>query len=149
MDEYPTPDYIENHEAVLRAFGYWPSFHDAPLHGIRLYTKPVVTIEASVEVFEISSDVDVHGFFRRVNIHTVEFRFSDVQDFEGNFFNVPNTFIEVVFSSPSEFQAKGRFMVRATSVMGGVCYANFSASHGEVISVKPKPSLTEITPPSP
>jgi hypothetical protein len=36
MESY---ELIKNHESLLEAFGYWPSFHDAEIHSLILNRK--------------------------------------------------------------------------------------------------------------
>jgi hypothetical protein len=52
-----TPSYLRNNEAVVEAFGYWPSFQDAPVLAFRF------TQEAGGEVeMTLHGSVRSHGF---------------------------------------------------------------------------------------
>jgi hypothetical protein len=137
VDRYPTPTYLRNHEAALTAFGYWPSFHDSPLQWVELWSPPDGIIEMVIHTGEMTPKPNERGYYSWVKNHLVAFRFTDVRDLEFHHFNIPNTLIEMTFSSPSEFQTSGRFLVYPISVMGGDCFMKFSAAAGEVLSVKP------------
>ena len=137
MDDFPTPTYLQNHEAVLAAFGYWPEFHDSPLQWMQLWSPPTAIVEMVIHTGERTPKPDERGYYSWVKNHLVEFRFADVRDLEFQHFSIPNTLIEMTFSPPSEVQNSGRFTVHPISIMGGDCFAKFSAGAGEVVSVKP------------
>jgi len=63
---------IDNARALTDVFGRWPSFHDAEIHRIRLdrgIAGPP-SLEADVNVFEITSDVTPSGYYALKN-HTL------------------------------------------------------------------------------
>jgi hypothetical protein len=133
-DILPTPTYLPGYEAVVAAFGYWPSFHDAPLLSLE---QSDTSLDMLIHADEMTREVDEHGFFGSIKHYLVRFRFSDVRDFALRQFDVPNTLFEIVFSDPAEFSSTGRFTVTLQSVMGGGCDATFTAASGEVSSVMP------------
>jgi Immunity protein 50 len=137
VEAYPTPTYLRNYESVLSAFGYWPSFHDSPLQWMQLSSAPTAALEMVIHTGEMTPKPDEHGYHSWLKNHLVAFRFTGVRDLEFQQFNIPNTLIEMTFSPPSEFESSGRFTVHPISVMGGDCFARFSAAAGEVLSVKP------------
>jgi hypothetical protein len=135
-DTLPTPTYLPGYEAVVAAFGYWPSFHDAPL--LSLEQSPAdASLAMLIHADEMTRDVDERGFFGSIKHHLVRFGFSGVRDLALRQFDVPNTLFEIVFSDPAEFSSTGRFTVTLQSVMGGGCDATFTAASGEVSSVTP------------
>jgi hypothetical protein len=133
-DILPTPTYLPGYEAVVAAFGYWPSFHDAPLLSLE---QSDTSLAMLIHADEMTREVDEQGFFGSIKHHLIRFRFSGVRDFALRQFDVPNTLFEIVFSDPAEFSATDRFTVTLQSVMGGGCDATFTAASGEVSSVVP------------
>ena len=133
-DILPTPTYLPGYEAVVAAFGYWPSFHDVPLLSLE---QSDTSLAMLIHADEMTREVDEHGFFGSIKHHLVRFRFGGVRDFALREFDVPNTLFEIVFSDPAEFSSTGRFTVTLQSVMGGGFDATFTAASGEVISVTP------------
>ena len=78
---------IKNHEAVLKQFGCWPSFHDAEILSILLDRKkgeglcgPTATIK--IHAFIMTDEVDEHGYCKTINHAVVAFYFTDVVQFE-------------------------------------------------------------------
>jgi hypothetical protein len=122
---------------VLAAFGYWPSFHDSALQSMELWRPPGTTVEMVIHTGEMTPKPDERGYYSWMKNHLVAFRFTGVSDLEFQQFYIPNTLIEMTFSAPSEFESCRRFRVHPISVMGGDCFAKFSAADGEVLSVKP------------
>ena len=79
MDAYTL---IEKYELVLSDFGYWPSFHDAEIHWLKLervnetyqdYYSP--DIEFLIHGWEMTSEVTEKGFFKLQKHHLVHFKF--------------------------------------------------------------------------
>jgi hypothetical protein len=135
-DTLPTPTYLHGYEAVVAAFGYWPSFHDGPL--LSLEHSPVAgSLDMLVQGDEMTRETDERGFFGSIKHHLIRFRVSGVAELELHDFDIPNTLFELVFSDPAEFPKMRRFTVTLQSVMGGGCFATFSATAGEVVSVTP------------
>ena len=95
------------------------------------------TIEMIIHTAEMTPKPDERGYYSWVKNHLVAFRFTGISDLEFQQFYIPNTLIEMTFSAPTEFQSSRRFTVHPISVMGGDCFAKFSALAGEVLSVKP------------
>ena len=137
MVESTAPTYLGNCGAVLDAFGYWPAFHDAPLLAFEHSPAPTAVVDLLVHVYELTRETDADGFFRTTKHHLIRFGFTDVATTRLEQFDVPNTLFALEFSPLSDFAASGRFTVRAESVMGGDCFATFSAASGAVSSVTP------------
>ena len=104
---------------------------------MEFWSPPDGVIEMVIYAWEMTAETDERGYFGRIKDHLVNFRFTGVRDLEFHQFSIPNTLFEMTFSSPSEFQTSGRFMVDLVSVMGGDCFMKCSAIAGEVLSVKP------------
>jgi hypothetical protein len=62
-------DLIDQSERLVKAMGYWPSFHDANVLSL-LRTKDSCT--ATIHVFEMTRDVDSNGYFVLRNHHLVK-----------------------------------------------------------------------------
>jgi hypothetical protein len=93
---------IENHELVLNAFGYWPSFHDAEIHWVKLerlvetyqgYSSP--NIEFVIHCWEMTSETTKDGFFKLHKHHLVHFKFDDIFDMEVDGFNHQNAILDL------------------------------------------------------
>ena len=104
---------------------------------MQLSSGPAATVEMIIHTGEMTPTPDERGYYAWVKHHLIAFRFTGVRDLEFQRFDIPNTLIEMTFSSPSDFKSSGRFTVHPISVMGGDCFAKFSAEAGEVLSVKP------------
>ena len=135
MDEWPTPTYLRNHEAVLAVFGCWPSFHDAPLLSLE-HVPTAGSVDLLIHAFEMMRETDERGYFLTTKHHLIRFKFLGASEPDFSQFDVPNTLFDFVFSPPSDFDATGRFHVQLNSVTGGDCFARFAAESGEVASIK-------------
>lgn len=133
--DWETPTYIRNHQAVLTAYGYWPSFHDAPLLSFKYSPAPVSIVDLSVHAFEMTREVNAEGFYILIKHHLIRFLFHDVANVELGQFDVPNTLFEMRFSPPRDEQSPRRFTVELQSVLGEG--ASLTAGSGEVGSVMP------------
>ena len=76
------PAGVVNSEALLAAFGFWPSFHDAEVHSAILdrgnaLEPPSITLV--VYAFSCDRDVDENGFFRIATSVLVTLKCSDVR----------------------------------------------------------------------
>jgi hypothetical protein len=68
MPSMPTPvDRIENSEALISLFGYWPSFHDAEVLQIAINRSSEhgigPSLSAAIHVFEMTREVDSNGHY--------------------------------------------------------------------------------------
>lgn len=130
------PSYVRNTQAVLEAFGYWPSFHDAPVVDFRY--KPEGAVDFILHGWEMTADVDERGYFKLIKHHLVEFAFQEVSDADlERFTSMGNILFGLEFSTPEEFAAAGRFRVLLDSAMGGDLCGSFCARSGEVLAVIP------------
>lgn len=133
----PTPSYVRNAEAVVKAFGYWPSFHDAPVVAFRYDKEGPGAVELTVHGWEMTPDVDERGFFKLIKHHLISFVFLGISDAELDQFICGNILFGLEFSSLEEFAAAGTFCVTLDSAMGGDLCGSFSARIGEVVEVVP------------
>jgi hypothetical protein len=81
------PKHVEGVERVIRAFGYWPSFHDAKLRGVHHDESGKGAVMFTLEAFEMTHEVEervwngVMGrYFLLTKHHDVCFRFEDVAE---------------------------------------------------------------------
>lgn len=97
MENIASP--ITGSEKLTNIFGYWPSFHDAEVLELHLwrgyvepdknsYIFPVLTLR--VHVWEMTKEVDEHGFFVLRHHTLVTLRFRDVEDLKMDGFNHQN-----------------------------------------------------------
>ena len=133
----PTPSYLQNTEAVLKAFGYWPSFHDAPVLGFNYVEGGGGAIAFTLHGMEMTRQVDDHGYLKLIKHHLVRFAFHEISEADLQQFALSNTLFEMGFSSPAEFEAVGKFRVMLESALGGDLSGSFSARTGEVLEVAP------------
>ena len=128
------PNYIRNHEAVVSAFGYWPSFHDAT---VLSFEHKSDSITLAVHVWEMTSQLNPQGYFVLHKHHIVRFSFRGIVQTDLTHFISANILFELLFSPCSEFDDAGRFTVGLESAMGGDLCGSFTATFGEVTSVLP------------
>ncbi len=140
---------MENSEAIKRnklvvdAFGYWPDFHDAEIHWLRLdrsretyegYFSPC--IELCIHAFEMTSEKDEKGYFKLIKHHLIHFRFNDVYDVELDGFNNQNAISELQinpFLKSDSGQPAFEVVIHPAYGLGG----EFKALSAEVLSVLP------------
>ena len=133
----PVPAYLRNHEAVIRAFGYWPSFHDACVVGFLRDMTPPARVELVIHGWEMTNEVDDRGYFKLIKHHLVRFQFEGISNAELDQFTSGNILFGMDFSAPDEFTSKGVFEVRMDSAIGCEFSAAFCARAGEVSEVVP------------
>jgi hypothetical protein len=132
--ELETPTYLKNHEALVRVFGYWPSFHDCPLFSVSS-SGDVGTVAMELQAFEYTSQTDERGVFILDKHHFVSFVFSGVSETDLSRVDIPTRLFELGFSPVAAFDASGRFRVTVDTVMGPPLDGSFVASTGEVVRV--------------
>ncbi len=86
---------ISGSEKLIEVFGRWPSFHDAEVLRLQFDCAPVnkdcgPTVECTIHVWEMTSEVDEKGYFVLKNHVLVTFRFIEVSESEFNGFNQQN-----------------------------------------------------------
>jgi hypothetical protein len=134
----PAPTYIRNAEAVVSAFGYWPSFHDAPVVAFRYDPRGQGTIELTLHGWEMTPEVDERGYFKLIKHHLVRFEFREISDPDlERFESIGNILFGLKFSDAAEFATTGRFNVTLDSAMGSDLCGSFSARTGEALEVLP------------
>lgn len=132
----PAPSYLRNTEAVVKAFGYWPSFHDAPVVGFFYERGGRGAVEFTLHGWEMTPEVDERGYFRLTKHHLVRFAFQGISEADlDRFTAVGNILFGLGFSTAADFQAAGTFSVDLESAMGGDLCGSFCASTGEVLEV--------------
>lgn len=125
------PSYIRNHEAVVASFGYWPSFHDAPVVAYE-FEPGAETITLTLHTFLMTNEVDAKGYFVLRNHALVSFRFDGVHDADMDAFGTENTLDGLDISqgpSPASFRVQLDSVIDKPGV--------FSARSGEVTAVTP------------
>ena len=129
------PTYLENYRAVVDAFGYWPSFHDAPVLEFVLSEDRGRRIELMLHGWEMTREVDEAGFYKTIKHHRVRFAFTGV--FEENLedFATESILDALVFSPVGDFERTGAFSVLLDSALGCDVSGSFSATAGVVMEV--------------
>ena len=130
---------IEGHEQVLRAFGYWPDFHDAEVRSLlmdrntRLFDDVVANarIEVCLHAFEWTRDAQPC-----FNHHLVQLRFHYACDLALKGFNHQNAILEFKVEDYA-FPPDAPVGFRITFVPAHGLSGSFSAAGAEVLSVLP------------
>jgi hypothetical protein len=123
------PRYLQGYEAVIQAYGYWPSFHDSP---VLRYARGRDFVELEVEAWEMTSEVDSEGYFVLTKRHRLHFSFTELVSTDLEEFTEDNFFEEISFSSVFDFQTTGQFSVELASGMGCDRCGAFTARRGGV-----------------
>jgi hypothetical protein len=140
MDAYKL---IENHELVLEAFGYWPSFHDAEVYWLKLerlqetykgYCSP--NIEFEIHGWEMTSETDSKGDFKLQKHHLIHFKFENIFDVEFDGFNHQNALLELEISQEPERESGVTSLKIGLDPAYGVG-GEFKAYKGSVVNITP------------
>jgi len=132
------PSYLRNTEAVVKAFGYWPEFHDAAVVAFHYDREGHGVVEFALHAWEMTPEVDERGYFKLIKHHLVRFAFHDISDADLDRFTLENNILfGLDFSSSEEFEAAGKFSVDLNSAMGGDRCGSFSARSGAVVEITP------------
>jgi hypothetical protein len=130
------PNYISGFERVVEIYGCWPSFHDSP---VLIFTQTSEFIELQLEAWEMTSELDAHGYFVLTKKHEIGFRFSGISSTELDSFIPENILFEMAFSSVADYQSTGQFHVNLDSAMGGDLCGRFTATVGEITFIRTSP----------
>lgn len=134
----PTPTYLQNTGPVVKAFGYWPSFHDSPVVAFHLDRGGHGSVEFTLHGWEMTAEVDERGFFKLIKHHLVRFAFRGITDVDlDRFTSMGNILFGLRFSSAEEFAAARKFSVDLDLAMGGDLCGSFAADSGQVLEVVP------------
>jgi hypothetical protein len=132
-----TPTYLTNHQAVVDAFGYWPSFHDASVLEFEVGQLAADRIDLTLHVWEMTRELEEKGHFKLIKHHRVHFAFHGVFDEDLEQFVPENILDALIFSPASDFENTGSFRVFLDSAIGCEMCGAFSATAGEVLEVIP------------
>ena len=94
-----------NSEALLSAFGFWPSFHDAEVHSAILNRGDALeppSITLVVYAFSCDREVGENGFFRIATSVLVTWKCSDVRESELVDLGQQNVIASMGFESTAE-----------------------------------------------
>ena len=76
----PAPSYLQNAEAVVKAFGYRPSFHDAPVADFRFDPAGSGAVDPTLHGWEMIREVADRGYLILIKHPLVRFRFHGIAD---------------------------------------------------------------------
>ena len=126
---------VEGHEGVVKAFGYWPRFHDAEVCSLILDRNTPLCegvadarIELCLHAFEWTS-----GEKPRFNHHLVRLRFYDVRAVKLEDFNHQNALLELRLEEAT-LPDSG---FRVTFIPAHGLFGSFGAATAQVLSVVP------------
>ena len=102
-------DKIKGSKKLTEIFGAWPSFHDAEVLQVSLDRAPASTeygptLEASIYVFQMTSEVDKSGHYILKNKVVATIRFSEVCELKLAEFNHQNALMGLSISDISKRQ---------------------------------------------
>jgi len=139
----PIPAYLENHEAVLRAFGYWPSFHDGEIITLVMDRSRILfdrvhnaRIEIVIHGWEMTNEVTDQGFFKLQKHHLIHFEFEDVRDVSLTGFNHQNAVLSLSFEELL-LDVVGNHCFKVTFDPAHGIGGDFTSFRGRVLSVIP------------
>ena len=134
MEDY---NLIENSEAVIDAFGYWPEFHDGEIHQFILdNTDYNPSIDFILHGWEMTSEVDEKGYFKHQKNHLVHFHFEGIYDVNLEDFNHQNVIMALnIQELPKNEQGLSALLVEIDPSFG--LGAEFKAHKARVVSVTP------------
>jgi hypothetical protein len=126
-------------EQLLAVFGYWPSFHDAEVHWVRLdRASPgdgMPSVEAVVHAFEMTSEIDANGYYVLRHHVLVHFRFHEIVDLRIEEMNNQNALFGLQILDIRDRQLERvKFEVHFDPSFG--MYATFGCFSVEVLSVQ-------------
>jgi hypothetical protein len=134
---------ISNYEAVLKAFGQWPSFHDGEVHRVVLDRTRRLTsgshypsIELEVRGWIMTDEVTDAGYYKQEHDSVVHFLFEEVSELELDGLNHQNVLSSLDFEAVKDAQSGSVFL----SVELSHCYGlsgSFKALRASVVSVAP------------
>jgi hypothetical protein len=122
----------------VEVFGYWPSFHDAPVLDFGYTPDGAGVIQFTLHGWEMTPEVDERGYFKLMKHHLVDFAFQGISEADlERFTSMENILFGLGFSTPEEFTEAGKFRVQLDSAMGGDLCGCFCARSGEILAVIP------------
>jgi hypothetical protein len=145
---------ITNSHKLTDIFGYWPSFHDAEVHSLRLSVaegQPWLTdsespvLDMHIHLFEMTKEVDEEGYFI-LDKHTLtHLRFRNIEGLSLSYFSFQNCLFSLDFGTepktfsygggPAEGPPPNVITVKIDSSVG--LEGEFKCSSAEVISAIP------------
>jgi hypothetical protein len=130
---FDIPSYLDHYQEVIKAFGYWPDFHDAPVISCSFRDGSDSTLDLALQAWEMTDELDARGYFIARKHHLVYFRFAGITEAEVHYFtDVGNILFRISFSPVEQFHQRGRFLVGLESAMGGDMGGKFYAEAGGV-----------------
>lgn len=130
----PTPVYIEGYEKVLAAYGFWPSFHDAPARltqeGDDRFTLELRPFKPYIHGNEAEDRKHPYNRYR------VVFCFTGILRNAAQAFGTNNIIFELGFSTSEYVSENGSFIVDLDSAMGCDMCGHLRAKNGEVVVVE-------------
>lgn len=154
LERFDPSPHIKNSYKITDIFGYWPAFHDAEIHELRLTVaggepwdagseSPVM--EMLIHVFEMTGDVTPEGFFRLAKHTLVRLRFGKVEGIQLSDFWYQNCIFELDFGvetvryprggASSEGSPTNLLVVEIHSSVG--LSGKFKCKSAEVVSTEP------------
>lgn len=131
--EFKEEQEIENAEAVINHFGYWPSFHDSEIISIKFernFEMGRPTVEMKIYSFEMTDKV-IDGYFELVKHCIIDLEFIELEVSELDGFNHQNAV------NGLDFRKDGDFLVCEVHAAYGVD-ALFTSKKIKVVKLEPK-----------
>ena len=129
-------DRIENSEALISLFGYWPSFHDAEVIQILIRRFSAhggaPSLSADVHVFEMTNQLNSDGYYICHKHSVVSLLFQELDELTMDGFNHQNALSEL---SIAETETGGALRVIFDSAYG--LQSEFTCRAIKVVSAVP------------
>jgi immunity protein 50 of polymorphic toxin system len=137
---------IEGSEKLTSIFGFWPSFHDAEVIELHLWRGDAMTerahprfpvLTAKIHVWELTNEIDAHGYHILKHHTLATLRFHDVLNLEIKGFNQQNAIFGLSFTIQENLEGpwKQSFAIQFESALD--MEAGFRCSRVEVLDAIP------------
>lgn len=130
---------ILGHEQVVSWFGYWPNFHDAEVHWIKLQQHVPLNgngpfIELMLHTWDFTDQIKIQGFRVTQKHCLIHIRFENCQDIELEGFSYQNVLFGLDFTMDSI--GRDKHLKVALDASQGVSIS-FKCSHVEIWGITP------------
>jgi hypothetical protein len=135
---------ICNVELLTELFGRFPTFHDAEVLRLELDRTDGdgPSLLSVIHMWEMTSDVDLNGTFKRRNSVEVRIRFSKIENLTIDDFNHQNVLSDLYFEDSKN--GLSEFKIMFEGIYG--LHAEFECERVSIESVRPYKPATEAHP---
>lgn len=129
---------VSGSQKLTAIFGRWPSFHDGEVHEV-LLSRDVAesgspTLLVKVHIWEMTREVDPHGYYVTRNHNLVSMMFSDISELELQGFNGGNIILDLAIESIANTEDPSNLMNVQLDTSYGL-WGSFRCKRIEVLEV--------------